>query len=284
MTNSQLIRLVLLVFVAVTSIVIGDTAGKLLGQAGVAPIIVAWSRFIFGALFVLPFCGLQLSELAYLRDWRVLARGILIAGGISFILTALKTEPMANVFGAFFISPIVSYILAIVFLRETPSRTRGVLLGIGFIGVLLVVKPGFGVSTGILCALAAGTCHGSYLTMTRTIAGQYRPRFLLISQLFIGALVLTPLGLGVTLPTLDLWVGTMITISALGSAIGNYMLVIASRNAEASLIAPLIYTQLISAAGIGVLVFGDWPDAYAALGLCLILGSGIGSLVASRRR
>lgn len=284
MTPAHLLRLISLVFTAVTLIVIGDTAGKLLGQSGVSPIVVAWSRFAIGVLLVLPFSGLKLAELAYLRDWRVLARGILIIGGISFILTALKTEQIANVFGAFFVSPIVAYLLAIFVLGETPSRTRSLMLAIGFIGVMLVVKPGFGVSTGIFFALAAGTCHGAYLAMTRTVAGEYRPRFLLISQLMIGAVILTPVVSNVPFPALDLWVGTMIVISALGSAIGNYLLVIVSRNAEASLVAPLIYTQLISAAAIGVLVFDEWPDIYAAIGLCMILGSGIGSLIASRRR
>jgi len=283
MTSPQLVRLIILVFVAVTTIVIADTAGKLLGQAGVPPVFVAWARFAIGALIVLPFSGLKISELAYLRDWRVLLRGGLIVGGIFFILTALKTEPIANVFGAFFVSPIVSYILAIVILGEQPSRTRSLLLGVGFFGVLLVVKPGFGISHGLFYALAAGTCHGAYLATTRTVAGEYRPRFLLISQLLIGGVVLTPVGLLGTIPALDLWLGVLVLISALGSAIGNYLLVIASRTAEASLVAPLIYTQLISAAAVGVVVFGEWPDIYAAVGLCLILGSGIGSLVASRR-
>lgn len=283
MPMAALARLIALVFVAVTFVVIGDTAGKLLTSGGVAPFIVAWSRFALAALVLLPFSGLSMRELPDLTDWRVLLRGAFITGGISCILTALKTEPIANVFGAFFVGPVVSYILAILFLGERPSRTRSLLLAIGFFGVMLVVKPGFGASRGMMFALMAGVCYGSYLVMTRVVAGDYRPRFLLISQLLIGSLILTPIGLSLDLPPLDLWLSVLIAISALGSAIGNYLLVVANRAVEASLIAPLVYTQLISATVLGILVFGDWPDIYTLAGLALIAFSGIASLFANQR-
>ena len=206
-----------------------------------------------------------------------------VADGICCILTALRTEPIANVFGAFFVGPVVSYVLAILFLGEKPSAGRGILLAVGFAGVMCVVKPGFGASSGIVFALAAGVCYGAYLTMTRTVASVYRPRFLLMSQLLIGAFILAPLGLGANMPALDLPMSLLILLSAAASAIGNYILVIASKRAEASRIAPLIYNQLISATVLGVVVFGDWPDALALIGLILIALSGFGSLVVHQR-
>ncbi|MDG1739378.1 MAG: DMT family transporter [Paracoccaceae bacterium] len=283
MQSSELLRLAGIVFGSVTFIVVGDTSGKLLTANGVDPFVVAWSRFGLAALIMLPFSGLAVKELKGFLDWRVLVRSALIAGGISCILTALKTEPIPNVFGAFFVGPIVSYILAILFLGETPSRSRSLLLAVGFIGVLMVVKPGFGASTGMFFALAAGTFYGSYLAMTRTVAGSYRPRFLLISQLIIGSIILTPFGLSSPMPVLNLNLSVLIALSALGSAIGNYLIVVANRKAEASLIAPLVYSQLISATVAGVLVFGDWPDMYSLMGLGLILISGFGSMVVKMR-
>ena len=147
----------------------------------------------------------------------------------------------------------------------------------------MVVKPGFGASTGMFFALAAGKFYGSYLAMTRTVAGSYRPRFLLISQLIIGSIILTPFGLSSPMPVLNLNLSVLIALSALGSAIGNYLIVVANRKAEASLIAPLVYSQLISATVAGVLVFGDWPDMYSLMGLGLILISGFGSMVVKMR-
>ena len=283
MTAPQLLRLAGLVFVAVTCIVIGDTAGKLLTARGVDPVLIAWTRFALATLVLLPVSGLRRAELPDLRDWRLLMRGALIAGGISCILTALRTEPIANVFGAFFIGPVVSYVLAVIFLGETPSRGRGVLLALGFAGVMLVVKPGFGASFGMVFALAAGVFYGAYLAMTRAVAGLYRPRFLLISQLLVGTVLLAPLGLSREIPAFEISLWGLVGLSAMASALGNYLLVIANRQAEASLIAPLVYTQLISATVLGVLVFGDWPDAMSLAGLALILLSGFGSLALHRR-
>ncbi len=282
MTSNALFRLIGIVFTAVTCVVIGDTAGKLLAGDGVDPFIIAWTRFGLAALVLLPFSGLHMAELKSLAHSRIWLRAAFITGGVCCILTALKTEPLANVFGAFFVGPIVSYIIAVFFLGEKPSPARGVLLALGFVGVMLVVKPGFGATLGMGFALAAGVFYGAYLAMTRLVAGHYRPRFLLISQLLIGTVLLTPLGLSVPLPLLDLNMSALIALSALASAVGNYLLVIANKSAEASLIAPLVYSQLISATVLGVLVFGDWPDVIALAGLILIIASGVGSLLASR--
>ncbi|MCM2562536.1 DMT family transporter [Lutimaribacter sp. EGI FJ00015] len=282
MPLAQLLRLVALVFAAVTCVVLGDTAGKLLTSGGVDPFFVAWSRFALAALVLLPFSGLTRRELPGLLNWRVLVRGLFIACGITSILTALKTEPIANVFGAFFIGPVVSYVMAIVFLRERPSATRGVLLALGFAGVMLVVKPGFGATPGMGFALLAGTFYGAYLVMTRTVAGSYRPRFLLISQLLIGSVALTPFAATADLPALDIRLALLLSLSALGSALGNFLLVLANRRAEASLIAPLVYSQLISATVLGVVVFGDWPDWVALAGLLVIAASGLASLIVGR--
>ncbi|WP_421981076.1 DMT family transporter [Roseibium sp.] len=217
-----------------------------------------------------------------MKDWRVILRAVFIAGGISSILTALETEPIANVFGAFFIGPIISYILAVVFLKERPSAAHTVLLVIGFLGVLLVVKPGFGMTAGTLFALLAGTFYGCYLFMTKLLAGAMRPTRLLMSQLLIGTVLLTPFGLSSPLPVNEAGVWVLIIASALTSAAGNYLLVIANRTADASLVAPLVYTQLISATVLGVVVFGDWPDTTAFAGLFLIAASGLGSLALRR--
>lgn len=279
----DLLRLAGLVFAAVSLVVLGDTAGKLLTSGGVDPFLVAWSRFALAAIALLPFSGLTRAELPNLLDRRILVRGLFIACGISSILTALRTEPIANVFGAFFIGPVVSYILAILFLHERPSALRGVLLGLGFAGVMLVVKPGFGATPGIGFALLAGMFYGAYLVMTRVVAGVFRPRFLLISQLLIGSVALAPLAAMAELPAADLRLSLLILLSAAGSAVGNFLLVLANRRAEASLIAPLVYSQLISATVLGVLVFGDWPDIWTLAGLVVIAGSGIGSLALHRQ-
>lgn len=283
MTAQDLLRLAGLVFVSVSLIVVGDTCGKLLGQHGVDPAFIAFSRFLIGAAVILPISGLRLPELTAFLDWRILLRGALITGGILSILTALKTEPIADVFGAFFIGPVVAYVLAILLLNERPTLGRSLFLAVGFAGVMLVVKPGFGMRPGIGFALLAGTFYGCFLVATRLVANAARPRILLLSQLVVGSVLLAPLGLSVPMPESSVLLITLVLGSALGSAAGNYLLVVANRRAEASLIAPLIYTQLISATLASLWIFQDTPDLFALCGLVLILCSGAGSLWLARR-
>lgn len=270
-------------FVAMTCIVIGDTAGKLLTQNAISPLFVAWTRFALAGIVLLPFMGLRRSDLPALRNPIVWLRALLVAGGISCILTALETEPIANVFGAFFIGPIVAYVLAVVLLKERITPTRSALLALGFVGVLLVIKPGFGFTPGLGFALVAGALYGSYLTATRAVAPLLRPRLMLISQLLIGTVLLAPLGLTALPDSLTFPFFGLILLSALASAAGNLLLVTLSKTTDSSIIAPLVYVQLISATVLGYLVFGDWPDALSIFGLAIILASGLAGLALARR-
>ncbi len=284
MTGTFQLRIVAMVVGAMTLIVSGDVAGRLLTAEGFTPFFVAWARFAIAVVVLAPFCALQRSDFAMVLRPQLILRACLIAFAICCILTALKTEPLATVFGAFFVGPIVSFILSAVLLGEKVTVTRAVLLLIGFGGVLLVVKPGFGMTTGVAWALLAGTLHGGYLVATRWLAGEYRPRFLLFSQLLIGTVVLAPFAVG-PVPGITLPFAGLIAISALGSALGNLLLVLANRQAEASVLAPLIYSQIVIATILGLAVFGEWPDPIALAGLVIIIATGAGSLwVAGRAK
>lgn len=276
-------RIGAIMVLSMTLIVGSDTAAKVLSQDGVSPIFVAWTRFALATIILLPFSGLTRADAPALRDGRVWLRAILIMAGICCILTALRTEPIANAFGAFFIGPIVAYVLSVVLLKERVTVLRSILLGLSFAGVLLVVKPGFGATVGMAFALLAGVFHGGYVVATRWVAPDYRPRLLLISQLILGALILAPFGLSALPDSLD-WAGLgLILISAMGSAFGNLLLVTLSKTTPSSIIAPLIYTQLLSATAFGYLVFSDWPDWISFVGLSVIFFAGLASLALSRR-
>lgn len=265
-----------------TLIVGGDAAATMLTGAGFPQTFVAWTRFALAAVLFAPFCGLGRASFAQFKDWRLYLRATLIVCGILSILTALKTEPMANVFAGFFVGPVVSYFLAALLLREVITPLRTFLLLISFAGVMLVVRPGFGMTTGMGFAILAGCFHGSYLVATRWLAGSFHPRFLLFSQLFIGAILLFPFAF-LTTPEITLPVFGLIAISALGSAGGNLLLVLVNRTTPAGVIAPLIYSQLLAAMAIGWAVFGQWPDAPSLVGLTIIMAAGISSVWVARK-
>jgi drug/metabolite transporter (DMT)-like permease len=260
-----------------TLIVGGDAAATLLTGAGFPQTFVAWTRFALAALLLAPFCGLSSVDIHHFRDWRLYLRAILIVGGITSILTALKSESMANVFAGFFVGPVVSYFLSALLLGERITPLRTFLLLISFAGVLLVVRPGFGMTAGMGFAILAGCFHGSYLVATRWLASDFRPRFLLFSQLLIGAVLLSPFAF-TDIPNVSFSIVGLITVSALGSAAGNLLLVLVNRTTPAGVVAPLIYSQLVAAMLVGWAVFGQWPDGLSLIGLVIIMAAGVSSV------
>ncbi|WP_380053737.1 EamA family transporter [Falsihalocynthiibacter sp. SS001] len=172
----------ILMLISMSLIPLGDTFGKLLlTDHNATPFYVAWSRFVLGAVCVLPFLNSRHFDARLYLDWRIWLRGALLTGGVSSILTALETEPLQNVIGAFFVGPILSYFLAAFLLREQITWPRTLLLLAGFVGILLIVKPGFGMSTGLLFAVLAGLFYGCFLTSSRWLSDVAPPRALLFS-------------------------------------------------------------------------------------------------------
>ena len=271
-------RAIPIMFIAMSLIPAGDSAGKILTSGmGVAPVFVAWSRFAIGALMVLPF--LPRGTWALMRDWRLWLRAATLALGITCIQTALQTEAIANVFAAFFIGPMVSYLLAALFLRERITLLRSALILLGFCGVLLVVRPGMGGGTGgpgLLFAVAAGLFYGVFLTMSRWLSDLAPPLALTFTQLAMSAVMLLPLGL-MNLPQATLPVAGLATASALFSMLGNLLLLYAYRRAPATRLAPLVYFQLIAAVLLGLFLFSTLPDALTWAGLAVIITAGITS-------
>ncbi len=103
MTGTFQLRVVAMVVGAMILIVGVDVAGRMLTAAGFSPFFVAWARFALAAVVLAPVCGLQRGEMQLLLRPALILRACLIAGGIACILTALKTEQLATVFGGFFV-------------------------------------------------------------------------------------------------------------------------------------------------------------------------------------
>lgn len=279
--NREMFGSVALMFVAMSLIPLGDTAGKLLtGGYGVSAFFVAFSRFGVGALMIALILGGRVQWSLY-RDWRVWMRAGLIAAGIACILTALRTEDIATVFGAFFIGPIFSYVLSIWLLGERVTRMQTALLALGFCGVLLVVRPGFGMTSGLGFALLAGLFYGAFLTASRWLVHLAPPRQMMLSQTVLGTVLLAPIGL-VEVPAFTMPILWLTLLSGVASASGNLLLVIAYRRTGATILAPFVYFQLISATVLGWTVFGTFPDALAVGGLSLLIAAGLGTVLVRR--
>lgn len=277
-----MLKAMLIMLVAMSAIPAGDAASKILtSELGVAPTYVVWTRFLIGGLVILPFTWR--AGLSVWRVWRVWFRAVLIALGISCITRALQLAPLADVFGAFFIGPLVSFLLSVWLLKERASAVQAVLVLLGFVGVLLIVRPGFEASAGLGWALLAGCLYGAFLTASRWLAGSVALGGLMITQMVGSVVLVTPFVFG-QFPEFTPQIAKLTVISALGSMIGNVLMLFAYKMHEASKLAPFVYFQLISAVVLGWLIFGEWPDVWVIAGMCMIVVAGCASAVLQSRR
>lgn len=237
---------------------------------------LAWSRFVVGLALVAPAAaaGGQLRGLGPMFLVRQALRGGLVASAITCVINAVKTAPLADVYGAFFVGPTAAIVLARLLLKEPvrPREWAAVLLG--FAGVLLVVRPTGTVSPGLLWALGAGLSFGGFLVATRWAAGTAPPMAQLTGQLFFGFAFLLPLGLGDLLRHGIEAPGWLI-VMALSSALANLLQLFAVRHAGAVVLAPVVYLQIVAATAFGWALFGDRPDGWTFAGLAVILLAGM---------
>ena len=277
-----MLKAMLIMLVAMSAIPAGDAASKILtSDLGVAPTYVVWTRFLIGGLVILPFTWR--AGLSVWRDWRVWFRAALIGLGISCITRALQLAPLADVFGAFFIGPLVSFVLSVWLLKEWANIIQAVLVLIGFFGVLFIVRPGFEASAGLGWALLAGCTYGAFLTVSRWLTGSVALGGLMITQMVGPVILVSPLVIG-QFPEFTPQIAKLTLISALGSMVGNVLMLFAYKMHEASKLAPFVYCQLISAGVWGWLIFGEWPDAWGIAGRALIIVAGCTSAVLQSTR
>ena len=268
-------RAILFMLIGMMLIPTGDAASKLLSNShGYHPFFITWARFTVGSLLVLPFFPRRCFSV--FRNPVAWFRGLLLAIGISVITFAVALEDLADVFAVFFIGPIMSYILAAIFLKEPVTLPRSALLFLGFTGILLIARPGFGFSIGLACALLAGCAYGIFLTLSRLAAGQEEPKALLFSQLLIAAILCTPMAL-IYWPEHLLASPMLLTVSGAASMLGNMFLILAYGRAPATRMAPFVYFQLVGALLLGWGIFGTLPDIWGLAGLALLMISGFGS-------
>jgi hypothetical protein len=191
-----MLRATLLMIAAMSLIPLGDAAGKMLTAThGVAPVFVGWSRFALGALLLLPFLRRRDRDARALRG---LAHGP--AGPPDRGRDPVHPDRAADRAPAECVrrllrgaDPVLRPVGGAAARRVRP--VQAVLLAVGFAGVLLVVKPGFGMTPGLALAVLAGGFYGCYLVASRWLSGAYPPRMLLMSQLVPGAVVLAPFAL-----------------------------------------------------------------------------------------
>lgn len=254
-----------------------DVAAKFLGQQNMPVLQSVWARLFIGMFLTLPFVlkGRPLSVLV--PDLPVIhsVRSILIISSTAFFFLALAYLPIADTLSIFFVQPLIVTLLAPLLLKEHVGLRRWIAVVIGFIGTLIIIRPGFqALNPGILLALLAGTTSAVYMIITRKISQTADPIVTTFYTNAIGAIFTTVAVAFVWVtPTLEQW-GLLLVIAVV-ALIGHYLVIAAYRFAEASLLAPLGYAEMITAVACGWWFFGDFPDRWTFLGVGILIACAV---------
>jgi S-adenosylmethionine uptake transporter len=241
-------------------------------------------RFLLQALFLLPFFWSVRGRIPLTDIPLHVARGALMIVGTFAFFTALKYLPIADAIAIFFVAPLILTLLATLFLGEKIGWRRLLAIIVGFAGALIVIRPNFEVfGWPALLPLVAAAAFSVYLILTRRLSQRETPiRMQFFSGLFGGLIATLALGFGdrigwplfaTVAPTQFEWF--LLFALALISTVGHLLVVHAFQRAPAGLLAPFQYTEIIGATLLGVLFFGDFPDALTWLGVGIIVGSGL---------
>ena len=267
----------LLIMTAVALFVVMDTISKYLSRFYPVPAIV-WARYFFHVLLVVVILGPRLG-LGLVRTQRLrvqLLRGLLLAGSTLFFVFAISQMPLAETSSITFIAPVLVTLMGAFFLKEKVEASRWLAVAGGFVGVLIIVRPGGAVFTwASMLPICCATSFAGYQILTRKLANLESPYVSIFYSGLVGSVMMS-----LTLPYVWIWPQNLyhaflfVAIGLIGG-LSHLVLIKAYDYAPASRLAPFSYTQLIWVTLMGYLVFGHFPDHWSLIGIAVIMASGI---------
>jgi drug/metabolite transporter (DMT)-like permease len=238
-------------------------------------VITFWRNF-WGLFFMLPWLFRQgLGELSWPRIRMFTLRSALSLVSMLFGFTSLSYLTLANATALSFTAPLFATILAALVLGETVRRRRWSATLVGFLGVLIVLRPGMnGIGIGEMLALAGAFLTALVIIVVKQMS-RTEPSNAIVAYM---VLLLTPMALVVALPfwswpTLADW--PFVIGMGLAGTIGHVCWTRAISMADASVVVPFDYLRLIFTIIIGILAFAEQPDRYTLLGSAIIVMAGI---------
>ena len=255
-----------------------DTSAKWLIIAGLPALQVVFSRYVGALLTVLIFFIPRrgMGEFRSNRPWIQVLRALALLGSTVFNFLALRYLPITLTIAMFFAVPIIVTLLSIPILGERVGLRRFLAVLTGFIGVLVIVQPwGAQFHWAVFLSIGALLSASTYFVLTRLLAGIDNNS---TSQLWtngLATLALAPIALqNAVWPENTLNMLVFLFIGFLGG-VSHILATLAFRLAQASLLAPVTYVQVIYATAVGYLVFNTLPTIWTAVGTAIIIASGV---------
>ncbi len=263
----------------VGSFVLMGLLAKSLGQR-LHPLEVAFARALFGLATVLPLALREGLGLWRTPHWRLhLARGLLGTIAMASAFYAVARLPLAEATAYGYTRPLFLVWLAALLLRERPGPMRLLATVVGFLGVLLMLRPtAAGIQPGAAVALLGAACAAGVGVLLRRIAQRDRPAVMLAWLGTLSTLLLAGPALWVWRTPTPAELGLM-GLMGLAGTLTQLAFLRAYRLAEASALAPLDYLRLPLAALAGWLIFGEWPHATAWGGAAVVVAANLALLL-----
>ena len=238
---------------------------------------ITWARYFFTVAFTFPVMfffyrnQLKWSDKPKLQIIRGL---ILLIANICFFYS-ISVISLAKALTLAFVAPLIVTAFSPIFLGEKVGFRRWSAVVIGFIGSLVVIRPGFvEINLASLAALGTGIMYGFYLIITRKLSTSDNPLLTLLLTGVVGAVIITCVMPFVWVkPTINQW--SMMAAIGVFACIGHLFLILSLKYADASKLAPFSYFEIITNIIIGYYFFSDFPDNWTFLGLFIIVLSGI---------
>ncbi len=263
-----------------------DASAKWLNRS-VDPLLTVWARYAVSVAFVFIFIN-PATHPGVLRTSRLrlqLARSLLLFLSTALNFIALQYLQLVETLSILFATPLLVALLSGPMLGERAGPRRLAAIGVGFLGVLIVTRPGLGtMHPAALLSVAGSVCYALYNILTRILAASDRSETTMVYSGLVGMALATPILPFVwTTPDSHLaWV-ILVGVGAFG-AFGHWLLILAHARAPAPVLAPFIYFQIVWMLALGYLIFGDWPDPWTLVGCAVVVASGLYLLYRERVR
>jgi drug/metabolite transporter (DMT)-like permease len=278
-------RAILLMLAAVFLFAIMNATAKYLTQF--YPVMeVVWARFVFYLLFALLLSGRRgIWTVFHTRRpvLQILRGGLMIVATIFFI-GALSFMQLAEVEAISFAAPLFVTALSVPLLKERVGIRRWAAVVVGFVGVLVIIRPGLGVvHWAAFFPLITAACYALLQILTRILSRTDSSVSTLVYSGAVGSVIMSLVVPFFWVPPTAWGWGLMVLTGALGTG-GHFLLIKAIEAAPASMLQPFSYTQLIWASVIGFVVFAELPDLWTFVGAGIIMASGLYILYRERVR
>jgi drug/metabolite transporter (DMT)-like permease len=275
--SDRILRAILSILVAMACFSCLNAMSKTLSAT--YPVIeIIWARYFFAFIFMLamflPRSGRELFRIRRL-DTQVL-RGLLLFFSSYLYFHGIAYLPLATAASISLSSPIIVTALSSRLLGEAVGARRWAAVGVGFVGALIVVRPGHAeFDWHILLIVASTVSSAFYQLFSRRYGQSERPDASATVATIVGTVAASPF-----LPfewLTPAWGWDVVLFVGMGvmAGTGHYFLTIAYSQAPAAVVSPFNYTQLIGAALLGYLIFQDLPDLWTWIGAAVIISSGL---------